>query len=72
MMYQLIKNAEIKKIYYDVKYSDANVISKEVYKYTINQYNQIIMDVVKDDNMIREIASRLEKLSLDIVSQVKK
>ena len=69
LQYSVEKNAQIKKLYADIKYSDANVISKDLYKYTITQYNQIILDVVKDINLIKEIAERLKKLSLDIVTK---
>ena len=66
LQYALANNADIKEKYFKVKFSDSNMVSKALYKYTVNMINQIIIDEVKDIDTIGRIGKRIRQLGLDI------
>ena len=66
LQYTVKNNTEIKKQFYDVKFSDSNMVSKDLYKYTVGMINQIIIDEVKDVEIIKKIGGRIRQLGLDI------
>jgi len=68
LQYAIMNNTNIKKMFYDIKFSDANMVSKDLFKYVVNMFNQIIIEEVKDITVIEKIKDRIRKLGLDIQS----
>lgn len=66
LMYSLREAANIKRNYFDIKFSDQNTITRELFQYTFNKYNQIIMEEVKEAETVQRIASRIKELGAEI------
>jgi hypothetical protein len=66
LQYSVMNNASLKKIYFDVKFSDTNMVTKALYKYTINMIIQIIIEEVKDTETIDKVSKRVRQLGTDI------
>lgn len=66
IQYAIMMNVKIKETYWDVKFGDANTVSKDLFIYTFQKYNQIIQECVVDIEIIKNITERLKKLQIEI------
>lgn len=62
LQYSLMNLATIKKMFFDVKFSANNMISKEIFEFILNQYKQILVEEVKDVEVLKKVAERLQKV----------
>lgn len=69
LQYSVINNAALKKIFYDVKFSDANTVSKDLFMYVFYRYNQIIQECIPDVDLLKKISDRLKSLKFEVIEK---
>jgi hypothetical protein len=58
--------AEVKKEWHKLQQSETNTVSREAFNFALNRYNAIIMDLVKDAELIKKIAERVSQIGVEM------
>jgi hypothetical protein len=62
----IINNASLKKVFFDIQFSEHNTVSKDLFLYVFNKYNAIIQEEVSDIKTLEKIKERIKLVGLEI------